>query len=130
MPCVDLSVIFNCDNVLLLFLLLADNTDPDEMLNVAFRQGLHCLLRQKRSFGTEINIIWKLQPVNPQIVTSHSYCINKIMISERMFQQNIIKYRGRSRILERDSDIKWFWVALLILFLFFFFYIYISMKMK
>ena len=37
---------------------LANSEDPDEMpLHVAFHQGLHCLLSQKRSSEKVINFI-------------------------------------------------------------------------
>ena len=40
---------------------LANSADPDEMLrNAAFHQGLHCLLRQKRSKRKKYYIFFKL----------------------------------------------------------------------
>ena len=39
----------------------ANNKDPDEIPhNGAFDQGLHCLLRQKRSSEKEIQYFWKI----------------------------------------------------------------------
>ena len=46
---------------------LANSEDPDEMPHkVAFHQGLHCLLRQKRS--SEKYVFQKLKPVTPQYI--------------------------------------------------------------
>ena len=57
--------------------LLANIDDPDEMSyimmlhNVAFHQGLHCLLRLKRSSEKEIHYFFlnfKLEAVTPQYI--------------------------------------------------------------
>ena len=45
---------------------LANRQDPDEMLhNVAFHQGLHCLLRQKNEMQHLLEILY---PVTPQYI--------------------------------------------------------------
>ena len=42
---------------------LANSEDPDEMQhNAAFHQGLHCLLRLKRSSEIKINLSWNHDP--------------------------------------------------------------------
>ena len=50
--------------------------------NVAFHQGLHCLLRQNQSSKKEIQYFWKLQPVTSQNSTMdhpdyllHEFCV-------------------------------------------------------
>ena len=47
--------------------ILANSEDPDEMSqNVAFHQGLHCLLTIKNKLqGLKYIIIWKFLPVTP-----------------------------------------------------------------
>ena len=50
--------------------LLANSEDPDEMPhNVAFHQGLHNLLRQKRSSEKEIQFYLEIITCNPSIYT-------------------------------------------------------------
>ena len=45
---------------------LAPSEDPDEMpQNAAFHQGLHCLLRQIQSSGTEVHIYFKNSTCDP-----------------------------------------------------------------
>ena len=49
---------------------LANSKDPDEILhNAAFHQGLHCLLRQKRSSEKEILFLREIITCDPSIYT-------------------------------------------------------------
>ena len=60
----------------------SNNEDPDKMLhNVTFHQGLHCLLRQKRSSGTEINLYLVILTCDPLIcIMSH----HKLIVLNQM----------------------------------------------
>ena len=58
---------------------LVNSEDPDEMLhNVAFHQGLHCLLRLKQPSGTELQLDLENSTHDPFELNGsfHTYCIN------------------------------------------------------
>ena len=55
---------------------LTNNEDPDEMPhNVAFHQGLHCLLRQNQTSAKEIKYILEIITCEPSIYTMDHYFI-------------------------------------------------------
>ena len=50
---------------------LANSEDPDEMTHhAAFRQGLHCLLRQNHSSEKEIQFFFGIITCDPSIYTT------------------------------------------------------------
>ena len=52
---------------------LVNSEDPDEMQhNAAFHQGLHCLLRLKQYFGTEIYHNLEILPENLKVHNGQS----------------------------------------------------------
>ena len=62
----------------------ADREDPDQMLhNVAFHQGLHCLLRQKWSSGKKLQFCLEIKTCDPLNYTmDHSKFIASIQKEE------------------------------------------------
>ena len=59
---------------------LANSEGPDEMPHkVAFYQGLHCLLRQKQSSGTDVHLFIEIltgHSLNYKMEKFHTYCVN------------------------------------------------------
>ena len=65
---------------------LANSEDQDKMLhNAAFHQGLHCLVRHRRSSGKEIQCVLEVVTCDPAILTTDHPDVAECSFMEKNF---------------------------------------------